>query len=660
MKLRLSSLRAISPIRFGIALIVLTLTWISNPVAASADIRPEDPIVSPQPPSNPPGDYYYVDWTAANPSAGTASGIITLPSGQIIDVHFRVVNPDGTPGTFHGYKINSTSSYNIPNSNTFWTHYRGWSGGGTDIDGEAYKSPEVPNYPNFPDAIALVGGTTSSYAISFSQNGQPLQVKNPAMAITSLGGGVDAWYEFDRPFDLVSTGRGWWGGDSSTMAYWGNDHQILWGKEGNGTILFVGAFETFSWTVPHPEAWHQFTIGISGLADLTLDTDGDGIPDAEDNCTTVANSNQLDGDGDGVGDACDATFNPDADTDGDGWSNSEENQNGTSPTNPDTDGDGVKDSLDNCPVNANADQADSNNDGVGDVCSAPPDGDNDTVPDTSDNCPAISNTDQADLDGDGIGDVCDPDRDGDGVDNDDDAFPDDASETSDSDGDGVGDNADAFPFDPDETADTDLDGVGNNGDFCAATNLADNVGWGQNRWRFDQNAGAFVQNATKGKSTSGGAGRGNNTTYTLASTGGCTCEQIIDKLQLGEGHKKHGCSNSAMSDWAAIVAGGAGKGMTEAFASDLSEMPTEVVLEGNYPNPFNPQTTIRFGLPEASEVSLVVFDAMGREVRVLVRGTLSAGTHSATFDASSLPSGAYVYRLITPGQQLSKVMLLLK
>ena len=158
----------------------------------------------------------------------------------------------------------------------------------------------------------------------------------------------------------------------------------------------------------------------------------------------------------------------------------------------------------------------------------------------------------------------------------------------------------------------------------------------------------------------GGAGRGNNTTYTLATTGGCTCEQIIDKLQLGEGHKKHGCSNSAMSDWAAIVAGGAGKGNTSAFDTDMGEQPTEVVLEGNYPNPFNPQTTIRFGLPEASEVSLVVYDLMGREVQVLVRGTLSAGMHSATFDASNLPSGAYMYRLVTPGQEMSKLMMLLK
>jgi hypothetical protein len=84
---------------------------------------------------------------------------------------------------------------------------------------------------------------------------------------------------------------------------------------------------------------------------------------------------------------------------------------------PDKDGDGIPDSRDNCPSVANADQADSNNDGVGDACTvAPPaDTDHDGIVDASDNCPAASNANQSDIDGDGIGDYCDADRDNDGV-----------------------------------------------------------------------------------------------------------------------------------------------------------------------------------------------------------------------------------------------------
>jgi hypothetical protein len=82
----------------------------------------------------------------------------------------------------------------------------------------------------------------------------------------------------------------------------------------------------------------------------------------------------------------------------------------------DTDGDGVADEDDNCPNTANADQADNDNDGLGNVCDPTPDGvtpppsndrDNDGIPNASDNCPDTANPDQADADNDGIGDVCD-------------------------------------------------------------------------------------------------------------------------------------------------------------------------------------------------------------------------------------------------------------
>ena len=90
------------------------------------------------------------------------------------------------------------------------------------------------------------------------------------------------------------------------------------------------------------------------------------------------------------------------------------------------------------------------------------------------------------------------------------------------------------------------------------------------------------------------------------------------------------------------------------------ETPTEFRLDQNYPNPFNPSTRIRFQLPVASNVRLVVFDALGREVALLVNGSLPAGTHEYSFDAHGLSSGAYIYQFGTSDLVLSRSMLLLK
>ena len=70
----------------------------------------------------------------------------------------------------------------------------------------------------------------------------------------------------------------------------------------------------------------------------------------------------------------------------------------------------------------------------------------------------------------------------------------------------------------------------------------------------------------------------------------------------------------------------------------------------NYPNPFNPQTTIRISLQEDAHIRLTVYDVLGREIMVLVDGIRLAGTHEARFDGSRLPSGLYVYRLTVTGE----------
>jgi hypothetical protein len=85
-----------------------------------------------------------------------------------------------------------------------------------------------------------------------------------------------------------------------------------------------------------------------------------------------------------------------------------------------------------------------------------------------------------------------------------------------------------------------------------------------------------------------------------------------------------------------------------------------IELNQNYPNPFNPSTAIRFQLPASGITHLAVYDMLGRRVAVLVDGSMAAGHHTATFDASSLTSGMYLYRLTSGGQTLAKQMLLIK
>ncbi len=91
-----------------------------------------------------------------------------------------------------------------------------------------------------------------------------------------------------------------------------------------------------------------------------------------------------------------------------------------------------------------------------------------------------------------------------------------------------------------------------------------------------------------------------------------------------------------------------------------AELPLEFALGQNYPNPFNPTTTIQFDLPVASEVSLKLYDILGREVAILARGIKPAGTHFATVDGTSLGTGVYFYKIEAGGYQSTRKLLLLK
>jgi hypothetical protein len=111
-------------------------------------------------------------------------------------------------------------------------------------------------------------------------------------------------------------------------------------------------------------------------------------------------------------------------------------------------------------------------------------------------------------------------------------------------------------------------------------------------------------------------------------------------------------------------------GAVSAVVSGVSELPNsplpdDFTLEPNYPNPFNASTTIRFGLPEKSHVTVEVFNALGRKVTTLVDGVLSAGNYVVDWDGRNasgdvVSTGVYLYRLQTDMSVQSRKMILLK
>jgi streptogramin lyase len=91
-----------------------------------------------------------------------------------------------------------------------------------------------------------------------------------------------------------------------------------------------------------------------------------------------------------------------------------------------------------------------------------------------------------------------------------------------------------------------------------------------------------------------------------------------------------------------------------------NETPKSFILYQNYPNPFNPATTIEFDIPERTQVKLIIHDALGYEIKVLLDKDLEPGKYKLNFDARDLPSGVYFYTLRTPKFTKTNKMLLIK
>jgi hypothetical protein len=213
------------------------------------------------------------------------------------------------------------------------------------------------------------------------------------------------------------------------------------------------------------EAGDEDSDGLGDNADPcsgfpNVDSDADEVCDASDRCPTDAAD--TDADNDDVCDVDDLCVGAlDLDTDGDQVCDDLDLCVGNDATGDD-DADGYCVSADNCPADANADQADVDGDGLGDACET--DVDRDGILDDTDNCAGVPNADQSDLDGDAAGDACDTDDDADGVADNRDNCPSYANaDQRDTDGDRLGDLCDG---------DDDADGIADAADACAGTPIS--------------------------------------------------------------------------------------------------------------------------------------------------------------------------------------------
>ena len=229
-----------------------------------------------------------------------------------------------------------------------------------------------------------------------------------AYRVDPLTGNVLQTYPATDPQHGARVGMAYWStGDMLVELYSnGNDVGVAFLDPADGSELqFIPrddlGYESFATDITvFGDTLYLIGYGSSGqrcyVYTLNFDEDEDGIPNTDDNCPADANPDQADGDGDGAGDACDNCP---------GLPN---------PGQADGDEDGVGDACDNCPAVANPDQADLDDDGIGDVCDNCPEifnpdqanGDVDGLGDVCDNCPDDTNPDQADSDGDGVGDAC--------------------------------------------------------------------------------------------------------------------------------------------------------------------------------------------------------------------------------------------------------------
>ena len=103
-----------------------------------------------------------------------------------------------------------------------------------------------------------------------------------------------------------------------------------------------------------------------------------------------------------------------------------------------------------------------------------------------------------------------------------------------------------------------------------------------------------------------------------------------------------------------------GRTPKEVVFSDDAVVPARPELSQNYPNPFVTTTSLTFRLPEPADITLRVYNSLGREVATVVEGNFGAGTHTTVFNANNLPDGMYFYKLVTGSEVIQKKMMLMR
>jgi hypothetical protein len=121
-------------------------------------------------------------------------------------------------------------------------------------------------------------------------------------------------------------------------------------------------------------------------------------------------------------------------------------------------------------------------------------------------------------------------------------------------------------------------------------------------------------------------------------------------------------TNGCLVAWSVASGGNIAKmtGQPVGVINNNTGIPSKYNLDQNYPNPFNPSTNFKFALPKSGNVDLRVYDAIGREVAVILSDFRTAGSYSVEFNASALSIGVYFYTLRSGEFTETKKMMLIK